>query len=207
MGTSQSPHSSPRMGKSPGRFGAPRGPRQPLERFPGRRCYFGRVKQEGEGCRGKFNVPPAGPAPIQAGMKTIRGERAAEPPAAGPDPTGTGGTRGTRSGARRSPRGQNGVSRLRTTATLPPPSEGSFGFGMMFGLGSSQCSRGALQRPSCLSFPGETEILEFSRVGQPGKAQPWISGAGSGGRLSCRPHSAARPLHRLLPSAGGFPGC
>lgn len=116
----QSAHSSLGMGKSPGRFGAPRGPCQPWERFPGSRCYFRRVKQEGEGCRGKFNVPPAGPAPIQAGMKTIRGERAAEPPAVGPDPTGTGGTRGTRTGARRSPRGQDGVSRL--GAAPPPPS-------------------------------------------------------------------------------------
>lgn len=73
------PHPSLGMGKSPGRFGAPRGPRQPWERFPGRRCYFGRVKQEGEGCRGKFNAPPAGPAPLQAGMKTIRGERKSFP--------------------------------------------------------------------------------------------------------------------------------
>lgn len=102
MGTAQSPRPSQGMGKSPGRAGAPRGPGLPWERFPGRHCYFGRVKQEGEGCRGKFNAPPAGPAPTQAGMKTIRqsfqrDERLPAEPAApaapGPAP---GGARGDR---------------------------------------------------------------------------------------------------------------
>lgn len=74
-------------GKKPqetqGTLGDP-GPCQPRGRFPGRRCYFGRVKQEGEGCRRKFNAPPAGPPPARAGMKTIQGEREAEPEPATP---------------------------------------------------------------------------------------------------------------------------
>lgn len=70
--------------ESPGRLGAP------LGRFPGgRRCYLGRVKQEGEGCRGKFKEPPAGPPPARAENNPRRtGGRA-----------GAGSTHGTRAGA------------------------------------------------------------------------------------------------------------
>lgn len=217
MGTPQSPHSSLGRGKSPGRVGAPRGPRQPWERFPGRRCYFGRVKQEGEGCRGKFNVPPAGPAPIQAGMKTTWGKRAAEAPVEGPAPTGTGGTRGTRTGTRRSPRGQDGVSSSELRRCHPPAlflriiwlRDGVWDWiipALARGrAGQARGSAAALVPQFPQGFGAQAPGLDSPR--SPGKAQPWISGAGSGGRFSCRPHTAARPLHRLLPSAGGFPGC
>lgn len=190
MGT---PHPSLGMGKSPGRFGAPRGPRQLWERFPGRRCYFGRVKQEGEGCRGKFNVPPAGPAPVQAGMKTIRGERAAELSVRGPAPTGTGGTRGTRTGARRSPRGQDGVSRLK--AAPPPPSrplpKDHLASGWCLGLdhpcprtGQGSAGEGLCGGPRASVSPG------IWSAGS-GVGQPPLSGKGSALDKRCRER---RPL-------------
>lgn len=67
------------------------------------------------------------------------------------------------------------------TATLPPSSLGSFGCGMVFGIGSSQCSRGALQRPSCLSFPGDLKR----------RLQGWRAGKGSALDKRCRER---RPL-------------
>lgn len=71
--------------------------------------------------------------------------------------------------------------------------------------GQARGSAAALVPQFPQGFGAQAPGLDSPR--SPGKAQPWISGAGSRGRFSCRPHTAARPLHRLLPSAGGFLGC